>query len=628
MIKRSLLQLLALVILTGCASNSGYRKVSGHSVDNAAAVDSIYARRFVLEDFDQRLASAKNFHSTGNYYLFRSVRDSLIIDVNAYIRGNAHTENDADFTRLLTQLSILDTLYTPTSQSFEDEGFITVDDSLALQFADWPEIDIELDDGVMFDKYNSHFPELENNRIDFWIKYFTGPGKARFERSVYRMQIYRPTVERILDEMGLPRELLCLALIESGYSMKAVSYASAVGPWQFIRGTARIYKLRNDWWFDERRDIVASTYAAGHYLNDLHGIWDDWFLAFAAYNCGEYRVARQIGRQRTNNFWQLQLPRQTQRYVPKFLAALYILRDPEKYGIKIPMVDPIVFDEVTITDATDLSLIAESAETTVDVIKELNPQLRRWATPPKMEIVLRVPRGKGELCAANLEKIPPSQRITYRRHTVRKGETLSAIANKYGTSITALRRLNSISNKHFIREGKSLLVPMQGAQYAAASSSVSKPGYKDDTRSIDKKSLERYAAKSAPPKGHKRLTYVVKDGDTLGEIAEQFHTSARRLRSWNNLSYRRFIYPGQKLAIYVKESYKVAPDMVASTSVATPDETCCLKKVHKVRKGDTMYSISKSYGVRLADLLAWNNKRSRSVIRPGEAVTVWVKRNS
>ena len=516
---------------------------------------------------------------------------------------------------ILDRLGGLDTLYFKPPVA----PFTTFEDSLALSFADWPDFDVQLDDGVLFSKYNTVFPEISNKRIDFWINYFTGPGKARFERSVYRMQLYRPIVEEILDEMDLPPELACVALIESGYSMKAVSRAAAVGPWQFIRGTGKNYGLRINWWYDERRNIVASTYAAGNYLTDLHGIWGDWFLAMAAYNCGEYRVARAVARQRTENFWHLRLPKQTQRYVPKFLAALYILRDPQKYGISIPAVEPVEFDQVKITDATDLSTVAKCADTTLKVIRDLNPECLRWTTPPKTEIMIKVPKGSGEMCAAKLDEIPPEERVTWMRHKVKRGETLSVIATKYGASVSSLKTLNGIKNAHRIREGQLLIVPLQGHHAEMASS---KPAYKTTQRTINKKALESYAQRHAPPSGYKEVVYTVKQHDTLGQIAEDYRTSARRIRSWNDLSYRRYIYPGQKLKIYVPESFN-GP---AQKTAVVLDESQYTKSTHVVSKGESFYSISKSYDVKMDELLTWNDKHPRSTIYPGDVLQIWKRK--
>jgi membrane-bound lytic murein transglycosylase D len=535
-------------------------------------------------------------------------------------RAYPEIRNTEEFKQVLNSLTELESF---TSFASTEHQHMVEMDSLALATEQWPEGDEpQMDPTPAFT--DTVFPHIESDRIEFWVRYFTGPGKERFERTLYRMQLHRPTVERILAEQDLPLELIAVPLIESGFVMHARSYARAVGPWQFISGTARIYGLRMDWWYDERRDIVAATYAATNYLKDLHGIWQDWPLALAAYNCGEYRVARAVARHKTTNFWKLRLPKQTERYVPKFLAALYILRDPEKHGFTMPEVEPITFDEITIKDATDLRLIAKGANTTVDVIKDLNPSLLQWATPPRTEIHVKVPPGTGETCAAELAKIPPEERITWRKHKIRTGETLSVIARKYRTTASALKSLNGLRSAHRIRAGHHLIVPMQGGYTEVAGTTTSKPEYMTKRRNLDKSTMDKYAKRFAPPANHKQVTYVVKDRDTLGEIAEWFRTRASKIRSWNNLSYRSYIYPGQKLVIYVPDSFDVSA--VPRTTDTKPSESDYVRQTHTVRKGDTIYSISKRYNVRVSDVLAWNSKRS-SRIYPGQTLEIWKKKD-
>jgi membrane-bound lytic murein transglycosylase D len=455
-----------------------------------------------------------------------------------------------------------------------------------------------------------------NDRIEFWIHYFTGPGRERFDRALYRMELHRPTIDRILTEQGLHTDLICVALIESGFDLRARSSAKAVGPWQFIAGTARLYGLRVDWWYDERRDIVASTYAAANYLKDLYGLWNDWFLALASYNCGEFRVARSMAQQKTTDFWALDLPKQTERYVPKFLAALYIVRNPARFGFKIPDVEPIAFEHLTVTDATDLKLIAEFCGTSADHVVELNPSVLRWCTPPSMEVSVKVPVGTAELCAQRLAEIPLEERVTWRRHQIRKGETLSQIAARYNTTVSQLQSLNNIKNPRTIRAGRTLIVPMQGVQTEVASS---KPQYREKRRSIDKTTMDQYAKKFDAPAGHKRVVHTVKKHDTLGHIAEAYQTSAKRIRDWNNLSTSDYIYPKQSLVIYVPESFDVSR---VSTKTSARDDDEYTKQKYTVRRGDTLYSISKKFHVGVADLIAWNRKSAKSVIHPGEVLVI------
>ncbi len=597
---------------TGDAGGSAGRTVSQRNLDTR----SDYGR--AIAGFSSRVAASRALYASDDVAGFLSARDSLLSDVNDFIRDHPHAEQDPDFVRLLNSLSALDTLVVNQPRV---PLYSAIDDSLALAARPWPEVDAAAaEEARLFAVSDSLFPFIDSPRVDFWISYFTGPGRERFERAMYRMETHRPTVEAILAEKGLPHELICIAFIESGFAMKAVSSARAVGPWQFINGTARRYNLRVNWWFDERCDIVASTYAAANYLTDLYGIWGDWFLAFAAYNCGEYRVARQVARQKTANFWQLDLPLQTERYVPKFLAALYIMRNPEKYGFTIPTVEPNRFDLVTVSVPTDLDVIARSAGTSTEVIRDMNPQLKRGATPPMMEVHVKVPQGAGDACMAALANLPPSERVAWTEHKVKKGETLSHIAGKYGTSVDALRDTNNLKRSSVLRIGQIVVVPVPGGSYAEAASS--KPTYMNPRSSgVDRQALERYAQRAAAVPSGNKVIYRVKSGDTLSEIAERFGTSVSRIRSWNNLSRRRHIYSGQRLAIYTNRS---APAEVASPAAgpAPPPSGDVTKLTHVVTRGESLFSISRQYNVGIQALMAWNNRGS-SMIKAGERLVIY-----
>lgn len=623
-IRRSHGKVLAFLVLLALAA--GCSDAERGSVSSQAAMEpgtTGYQAR--LEGFSARLDSSRQMFEVGQVDRFESSRDSLVADVNAFIRQNPHAESDTSFVALLNALSALDTL--EADSTGDDDGYAAVDDSLALANEAWPSDGIP--EGKIFRADNSLFPAVQSSRIDFWLSYFTGPGHDRFERALYRMELSRPTVEAILDEMGLPHELIVIAFIESGFSMKAVSHARAVGPWQFITPTGRRYGLRVNWWYDERCDIVASTYAAANYLKDLHDIWGDWLLAFAAYNCGEYRVARQVARQKTTDFWKLDLPSQTERYVPKFLAALYILRDPEKYGFEIPQVEPIRFDLVKVENAIDLDVFARCAGTSSEVIRALNPQLRRGATPPNMEVHLKVPAGAGDDCLTAIEALPPGERISWTEHRVRRGETLSQIANHYDTSVDALCDANNMRRRSLLQIGQRLVIPVPGGSATYATSTTSRPTYRDSGASIDRDALERYAervAASAPPPGRKRVVYRVRRNDTLSEIAQRYHVYVSQIRSWNDLSRRRHIYPGQKLVIYSRSRYAHTETQVAVATPRPVDEARFEKHTHVVTRGESFYSISRMYNVEVNDLMSWNGRR-RSVIRPGDVLVIWKPRD-
>jgi membrane-bound lytic murein transglycosylase D len=615
MAKNAMILLFCVLLACGCAVLKPGSERKPTSV--SPPPDSLVLDPRVMGAYREQMDAALALYAFGEVSEFVAARDSLRTSIDELADTHPSIVFQPEFIQLVDGLAELDSLY-PAGLG---HAYLAEEDSLALSAEVWPEVDSTQSPVPSSSVYNSPFPVISNERIEFWIRYFTGPGRDRFERALYRMELHRPTIERILLEQGVHNDLICVALIESGFDLRARSYAKAVGPWQFIAGTARLYALRVDWWYDERRDIIASTYAATNYLKDLYGLWNDWFLALASYNCGEYRVARAISQQKTQDFWALDLPKQTERYVPKFLAALYIVTNPERYGFTIPDVEPIAFDQVTIKDATDLKVIAKFCGTTEDYLVELNPNLLRWCTPPEMEVAVKVPVGTAQDCARQIEAIPPEDRVTWRRHQIRSGETLSQIADRYNTTVAILKSLNRIKNPRVIRAGGTLIVPIQGAQTEVASS---KPRYREKRRTIDKTTLEQYTKKFDPPAGHKRVVHTVKKHDTLGGIAEAYQTSAKRIRNWNNLSHREYIYPEQRLVIYVPESFDV-PRLPTKNRPHADDEY--IRQKYVVKRGDTLYSISRKLNVGITELLTWNRKSAKSVIRPGEVLEIRRKKS-
>jgi membrane-bound lytic murein transglycosylase D len=458
-----------------------------------------------------------------------------------------------------------------------------------------------------------------NWKTEHWIKYFTGKGRRHFRRWLERAEKYRNIIEPILVEVGVPRDLLYLALIESGLNLNARSRVKATGPWQFMAGTGRLFGLRINWWIDERKDLVASTYAAAHYIKHLHNLFGSWPLALAAYNSGEYRVAHAVSRQKTDNYWRLQLPSQTKWFVPKFMAALAIGRDPDKYGFDKPSSIPVRYDLIRINDSTDLRLIAKSAGCTFTMLKKLNPAMKRWATPPGLVVELKVPEGTGERCLAKLSDIPPDKRVSWHKHRVRKGEALSRIASHYEISLGELKRINGIRNVHKIREGMILMIPVKGIDALASNSS--EPGYRSPPKLPDKITLKKYKA----PSGSKKIVYTVKDKDTLSEIAERFKTRLSRLRAWNGLRYRSIIHPGDKLVIYVPSDFETGGDVeAAAPEMGSPDEVGKQRIIHVVKRGETLSSISRIYKAKISDILGWNYGLKRDRLYPGDQITIWL----
>jgi membrane-bound lytic murein transglycosylase D len=365
---------------------------------------------------------------------------------------------------------------------------------------------------------------VTNDRVQKWLDYFQGRGRRDMERWFSRFPRYRPMIDRILEEEGLPPELFYLAVIESGLNPNAYSKAHAAGMWQFISSRARMYELRVDWWIDERRDPEKATRAACTYLKELYERFGSWELSLAGYNSGEGRVERaQRKRPSCPDYWCLDLPRETENFVPKFMAMVMIGSDPAAYGFDGPKpCAPLAYDTIEIRDAVDLQVIADATGVGYDDIKKLNPALRRWCTPPSdSPTTVRVPPGTGRDCLTAIAAIPPEDRVTWRRHRVSRGETLSGIAAAYGTSISAIRSVNDISNPHSIRSGSYIVIPIG-------------PG-------VD--SVSAHADAGAV------INYRVRRGDTITSIARRHGKSTKDVLRWNGLSWKSRIYPGDVITI-------------------------------------------------------------------------------
>jgi membrane-bound lytic murein transglycosylase D len=350
-----------------------------------------------------------------------------------------------------------------------------------------------------------------------------------------------------LRAKGLPEDLVYLTLIESGLSNTAVSRAKAVGMWQFIASTARLYGLTVDPWVDERRDPFKATDAAVNYLADLRQRLGSVYLAAAAYNAGVGRIERGIDRLPgeadsvdDHTFFQLSdrryLRRETRDYVPKLIAASLIAKQPERYGFHVEPLPPLVFDEVTVPDATGLDVLARLADTTVAALLELNPQFVRAITPPGRSVVVRVPRGRGTLVAERYDSLPVTERITFVDHYVTRGETLSGIAKRYRVSVAMIASANPRLRPHALRVGQRLIIPMSGRVVPAAAWSV--PPAPAARR------YRRVASTAASAASHR-----VRPGETATQIARRYGVPLAALLNYNGLTTASVLRPGDLIKI-------------------------------------------------------------------------------
>lgn len=386
---------------------------------------------------------------------------------------------------------------------------------------------------TVIDDRDGHIPIVTNKKVEQFIHFFQTKGKKQFEIYLNRRAMYGDMIQNILDQYSLPEELIYLAMIESGLNPKAHSRANASGMWQFIYSTGVRYNLNRNWYVDERRDPEKATHAACKYLTELYEQFDNWYLALAAYNAGSGRITRAQRLHQTSDFWQLHaLPRETRNYVPFFLAATIIGQDPEKYGFNPPENNPWKYDVVEIEKSADLSILAKSAGISLTTLRQYNPELRQSATPTK-SYNLKLPIGKKDLFEKKYAALPESKRFApqYITHRVRSGENLGTISRKYRVSIHNIAAVNKIRNRHKIKVGQVLTIPVRGATKVSYSSVSSKR-----------------------PSGTKKEVYTVKKGDTLGQIADNYRVQARQIRSWNGIKYGEYIHPGQKITLWLKRS--------------------------------------------------------------------------
>ncbi|KPJ88676.1 MAG: hypothetical protein AMS18_13290 [Gemmatimonas sp. SG8_17] len=389
-----------------------------------------------------------------------------------------------------------------------------------------PEYDIDVE------SYATH------TRVEYYKGFFLGAARDRFTIWLGRLNRYEGMIRDRFRAAGIPEDLVYLAMIESGYSNTAVSRANAVGMWQFMAGTAPSYGLRVDEWVDERRDPFKATDAAARYLSEAKERFGSWYLAAAAYNGGPNRVLRglqRLSRQgdtvaTDDTFFELSdrrwLRRETRDYVPKLIAATLISKDPVSFRFdSIPYLQPLVFDEITVPDATGLDVLARLADTTAQALVELNPQYYRGVTPPSETSLVRIPRGSGNAVAQLYAELPSEDRVNFVQHKIRRGETLSIIGKRYGVTVRQLQVANPGIEPRRLGVGQRLVIPVSAAARA-------RPG---SVPSVLRASASRY--------------HVVRRGESLWVIAQRYGVTVDNLRRWNGIRAGDVLKTGTRLVV-------------------------------------------------------------------------------
>jgi len=398
-------------------------------------------------------------------------------------------------------------------------------------------LDIYLDNRWShFNTKNYTVPIILNNSVRHFIEEYQTASRAFIEKSLRRSGKYMPMIKRQLSETDMPEDLAYLVIVESGFNPKATSYAKARGLWQFMPGTGRRYGLKMNYWVDERCDPEKSTTAAIQYMRDLYEEFASWKLVLASYNGGEGRIRRAVKHCGTADFWDIassdRIHSQTKEYVPRFMAATIIAKYPEKFGFYVDYDDRVEFDEVTIKGWLDLKDAAKCAGTSYSTLKALNPELRRWCTPPiYAKYALKIPKGTSGAFWAGYKKLPKKLRSRMVTHRIRYGETLSSIARRYGSSVSAIKQANGMRTTR-IRAGRKLMIPV-----------------------LEKKSRKKSGARARKLDWSETVVHRVKSGDTLYWIAQKYGSSIRAIKQANGLKGSR-IKPGQKLVVPILKSGK------------------------------------------------------------------------
>lgn len=519
---------------------------------------------------------------------------------------------------------------------------------------------------------NYNIPITYNERVQKALTALLSSRKKRWiEKLLNRAEHYRPFMNEMFIEAGLPTDLTFLPMLESAFNPKAYSPAHASGLWQFIPSTGRIYNLRENYWVDERRDPVKATHAAIGYFTRLNNMFDDWYLSLASYNCGEGRVARTMRKSGAEEYWDLKLPDETMKYVPLFIAYQIISKNPHCFGLEVDTTTPPYdYDTVSVSDCIDLHKIAEGVGTTYDSLKTINPHIKQWCTPPNMKnVTIYIPKGTKEKYDVFYAGLSDKDKVNWYRYKIKNGDVLGVIADRFNVSLSALKSINKMKSNRIIA-GRYIFVPIPAnsePEMVVAATHTQKANYKGKriTHTIKKgESIfiisQKYgvtvdqickwneiknpskisigqklyifdkAVPSKTPAGDKQY-YTVKPGESLYIISQKLGVSVGQLAEWNDKPARKpIIHPGEKLLFFGSPVKNSAAQVVAAEKPVSKDKPkqTGTKQYYTVQSGESLYSISQKLGVTVKELAEWNGKDAdKPMIYPGEKLSYYGKKS-
>lgn len=476
----------------------------------------------------------------------------------------------------------------------------------------------------LWDTFAGRFQLVQNNEghFDHSVNFYKKRQKHLLQVSK-RAKPYLYYIVEQVKERNMPMELALLPMVESGFKAHAKSHAQALGLWQFMPATGKSLGLENNWWYDGRRDVVKSTDAALTYLQRHYDNTQDWLLALASYNAGYGNVLKAIKRYEKKHgkseslptFWQISkyLPRETQNYVPALLSVSYLIEHNDKYHIEIePIANKPFFDIIELNNQISLNAVAANTKISADLLAKLNPAYIRQATPPNGPHHILLPVEKEPFFTQFYQQNADEFEVHWQRHKIRSGDYLGKIAKKYGTSVSAIKKLNRM-NSNFIRVGQTLLIPIVEDSTQLVQVSKQEPSKKLTAKTTKTTKTTTKVAQKAAPKQvteiDRKIIYQVKSGDTLSEIAHRNGVDIQQIRDWNQLGKKSTIRVGQKLVLDKSQLQNQ-------------------KLIHKVKSGETLSQIAVLHGIEVEQLMQWNNIASAKSLRPNQELSIWLGPNT
>jgi membrane-bound lytic murein transglycosylase D len=541
----------ACVALTACGGNPKPQQPSATAPGPAPAVPAAVAVTPAPDPVSSLIASSQDHFAAGERELKLGHLDRARLEfdraVDVLLESPYGARSDArlreHFDRLIDRINAHEVTALAQGDGFSERRTepASIDEILSIATFPRPDAAASTEATVAADLAATEHdvPIPQNEQVLAAVELLSGRLRDYVQESLIRGAKYLPMIQNVFRAEGLPLDLAYIPVIESGFKTNALSKASAKGPWQFMKPTAKDHGLKTDWYVDERSDPEKATVAAAKYLKMLHKLFDgDWHLVLAAYNGGQGRVQRAMKAARVDDFWSLAqssryLPKETRAYVPLILAAIIVAKSPAQYGFEQTAAEALAYDKVALPRAVDLRRVAEWTGTTIDEIQSLNPELRRWTTPVKYpDYEVKIPLGTAGKLMSELSDADPSQLGALNWYTVRRGETLATVARKLRVSRVDLAEANHLTIQSRLRAGQELIIPRAPATLLAAHAERPAP-VTVASRAIGGPASVATVKRAAETRGP--LTYRVKRGDTLSSIARLFDTTVERLKRLNQI---------------------------------------------------------------------------------------------